>query len=207
MSSHTNQSRKQCKIFGHVRVYNERIEDWDHVRSPEIGDLKYSIATSDHYNWLICNGRSLSRTAYADLFNLIGTTYGSDDGNTFKIPDTRGRVIGSTGTGAGLTARANGDKVGTETHTLSINQMPSHNHGVTDPGHAHSYVNNINNQGTDNAFNSETAADEQDLSATTGTSTTGITVNNAGGGEAFNIMQPTIFLGNCFIYTKNNREV
>ena len=80
--------------------------------------------------------------------------------------------------------------------------MPSHSHGITDPGHTHSYVNNTNDQNTDNAFASETAADQADLSATTGSSTTGITVNNTGGGGAHNNMQPTIFVSNIFIYSR-----
>jgi microcystin-dependent protein len=61
-------------------------------------------------------------------------------------------------------------------------------------------VNNVNDQGHDNVFNSETAADEVDLAATTGTSTTGITINNTGGGLPHNNMQPTLFIGNVFIY-------
>ena len=45
-------------------------------------------------NWLICDGRAISRVTYSDLFNAIGTTYGSGDGNTtFNLPNLKGRVI------------------------------------------------------------------------------------------------------------------
>jgi microcystin-dependent protein len=48
--------------------------------------------------WLICDGSAVSRTTYADLFAVIGTTYGAGDGNsTFNLPDTRHRVLWSAG--------------------------------------------------------------------------------------------------------------
>jgi microcystin-dependent protein len=68
-----------------------------------------------------------------------------------------------------------------------------HNHGVSDPGHTHSYSNNTNDQ-TVTTVDTGTAADETNTSATTGSSTTGITINNAGGGEAHNNMPPYIVL-------------
>lgn len=230
-STHSSYTRKQCKIYGHLRLYNHHIEDWDHVRSPEIGDLKYSVATNDHYNWLICNGRSLSRTDYPDLFNLIGTTYGSNDINTFKIPDTRGRVIGSIGSGTGLTTRSSGELIGEETHTMTSNEMPTHSHtgttssdgahthSITDPGHTHTQTtinDDYNNSGENPPGFTADSAGSQTWS-NINSSTTGITINSSGAhthtfttntsgsGLAFNVMQPTIFLGNCFIYTKNDR--
>lgn len=160
-----------------------------------------SVYNNDFYGWLKCNGRSLSRDTYAALFAVIGTSFGSVDGNSFSLPDCRGRVLGTLGQGASLTNRTLGDSVGTETHTLSVGEMPSHSHTITDPGHTHTYVNQLNDQNTDNAFASETAADQADIGQTTGSSTTGITVNNAGGGGAHNNMQPTLFIGHVYIYS------
>lgn len=133
--------------------------------------------------YILCDGREISRTSYGKLFSVIGTTFGPGDGSTtFNVPDMTNRCV--MGAGGYHTLGVSG---GRRYVPIEIANMPSHNHGVTDPGHTHSYTNNRNDQGTDNVFGTETAADEQDLSATTGSSTTGITINNTGGDEPIDI--------------------
>ena len=81
--------------------------------------------------FLWCNGAAVSRTTYANLFNVIGTTYGSGDGSTtFNVPDTRGRTIINQGTGSGLTERTIGQQGGSERHVLTLDQLPPHGHGL-----------------------------------------------------------------------------
>ena len=90
--------------------------------------------------WLLCYGQAISRTTYADLFAVVGTTYGNGDGSTtFNLPDLRGRVVAGKddmgGTSANrLTSALNGDSLGAaggdEEHTLSTAQMPAHRHFV-----------------------------------------------------------------------------
>lgn len=81
--------------------------------------------------FLWCNGAAVSRTTYANLFNVIGTTYGSGDGSsTFNVPDTRGRTIINQGTGSGLTGRTIGQTGGAESHVLTLAQLPPHGHGL-----------------------------------------------------------------------------
>lgn len=203
-NNNSRHSRKIQQIYHGLKLYSYTADDWVYLHPNNVGDVKYSIRSDDHQGWIKCDGRSLSRTTYSDLFEIIGITYGSDNATTFKLPDCRGRVLGAIGAGSGLTSRSAGSLIGSETHTMTIPEMPSHSHTINDPGHSHSYTNNTNDQNTDNAFASETAADQLDLSQTTGSSTTGITVNNTGGGNAFNIMQPTAFLGNVFMFTKTN---
>ena len=67
------------------------LRDWEIRR---VGDYKFSAQKTDHDNWLICNGRAVSRKTYADLFALIGTSCGDGDGSTtFNIPDFRNKTI------------------------------------------------------------------------------------------------------------------
>jgi len=77
--------------------------------------------------WLFCNGASFDPATYADLFAVVGTTYGGTAGAPL-LPDFRGRAPIGVGTGTDLTARALADKVGTETHVLTLAQMPAHTH-------------------------------------------------------------------------------
>ena len=68
-----------------------------------VGDIKCSALQQDYKNWLICDGRELSRQEYADLFKVIGTTFGGGNNvTTFNIPDCRGVVVRGTDRGRGL---------------------------------------------------------------------------------------------------------
>ena len=74
--------------------------------------------------WLLCQGQAVSRTTYAQLFSVIGTTYGSGDGSTtFNLPDMRGRV--AVGSDANL-----GTISGEKTHVQTANEIANHGHGL-----------------------------------------------------------------------------
>lgn len=63
-----------------------------------LGDIKPSLQTANHGNWLLCDGQAVSRTTYADLFELIGTNFGVGDGvATFNVPDYRGKFLRGLG--------------------------------------------------------------------------------------------------------------
>lgn len=78
--------------------------------------------------WALCNGQLMSISQNSALFALLGTTYGGDGITTFALPDLRGRVAIHQGQGPGLSSHVMGEVGGTETVTLTTNQMPSHAH-------------------------------------------------------------------------------
>jgi microcystin-dependent protein len=151
--------------------------------------------------WLMCYGQAVSRTEYAGLFTALSTTYGSGDGTTtFNIPDLRGRAIAGVdnmgGTAIGrltstvLTASNTlGATGGTQTHTMSSAEMPSHTHTQN----AHSHTIPVANVHTFTGFIGSTGhGGTITYSAATNDNTA--TNQNTGGGGAHLNTQPTIVL-------------
>ena len=137
---------------------------------PLLGEIRQFAGSTAPSKWLVCDGSAVSRTTYADLFAVIGTTYGTGDGSTtFNLPDFKGRTaIGSS------TSYALGTTGGEATHTLTVNEMPSHAHGSG----AIAYIN-----GTPYGFASLPSTGNHIAFASW-------TTNAAGGGLAHNNMQP-----------------
>jgi len=101
----------------------------------ETGMVTAYAGTTAPTGYLICDGSAVSRSAYATLYAITGDTYGAGNGTTtFNLPDLVGRVPIGAGTGdaTDATAHALGDEGGTETHTLTEAEMPSHRHSSAD---------------------------------------------------------------------------
>lgn len=81
-------------------------------------------------NFSYCNGQIISIAQNTALFSLLGTTYGGDGQTTFALPDLRGRTPIGPEQGPGLSNYALGQVGGTETITLTIQQMPQHTHAL-----------------------------------------------------------------------------
>lgn len=109
------------------------------IKAVATGAVMAFAGSTTPTGWLLCDGSAVNRTTYADLFTVIGVTYGSGDGSTtFNLPDWRGRVI--VGFDSTVTEfNALGKKSGERAVTLSTSQIPAHSHGVNDPGHSHGY--------------------------------------------------------------------
>ncbi len=92
-------------------------------------------------SWVLCDGRTLSRTTYSALFTVLGTTYntGGEAGTDFRIPDLRGRsILAPDDLGGSAASRSPGVSAatsgGTSTVTLSASQMPVHKHNISMKG-------------------------------------------------------------------------
>jgi microcystin-dependent protein len=172
--------------------------------------------------WLICDGQSVSRTTYADLFALWGDAFGAGDGTTtFNLPDFRFRS--PIGAGSNFDDTVNigvGGQYGTETATLTEAELPTHNHSINDPQHNHS----INDPGhvhaplspstsflgnKPSATNTAPVGTALGAAATTASNNTGIginmndtgiTINNTGDGLPFSIVHPVLGV-NRIVYT------
>ena len=136
--------------------------------------------------WTPAQGQLLPIAQNTALFSLFGTTYGGDGRTTFGMPDLRGRAAIGEGRGPGLTAYRQGEKTGTETNTMTVATMPSHNHAgnalTTSAG-----GDSASPSGATYAAGVYYAA----LAAADATMRNGAArVNSTGGGQSFNNMQP-----------------
>ncbi len=141
--------------------------------------------------WALCDGTLLPINQNQALFSILGTTYGGDGRTTFALPDLRGRMAIHAGSGAGLTPRNLGAKGGTQENTLTIQNMPSHNHtasGSINLGTAANQPAGTNNflpVTTGSNFYSNTAGNTN-----LNSESVNINVTNNGGSQPYNNMQP-----------------
>lgn len=144
-------------------------------------------------NWAFCQGQTINISTNTALYSLLGTNYGGNGTQNFKLPNLSGRAVVGAGKGNGLTNRNLAEMAGTETTVLTAANLPAHSHAITavakanlaggvstaSAANANWGYGQITNYGSDNKLNM--AADAVMISAT---------LDNAGASTAFSNMQP-----------------
>jgi microcystin-dependent protein len=115
------------------------------MATPFLAEIKMFAGNFAPRGYAFCSGQILAISQNTALFSLLGTTFGGNGQTTFALPDLRGRVPVHQGQGPGLSSYVLGEVTGTETVTLNINQLPSHNHLLavnSGPGNSAAPANN-----------------------------------------------------------------
>ena len=111
------------------------------MAQPYVGEIRMFGGNFAPAGWMFCEGQLLPISENETLFNLIGTTYGGDGQSTFALPDLRGRVPIHQGNGFILAETGGAEEI-----TLTVNQIPAHNHvmqGTLNPASDTNPANNI----------------------------------------------------------------
>lgn len=155
----------------------------------EVGEIKPFAGSTIPTGWLLCDGNAVSRATYSELFTVIGTTYGTGDGSTtFNLPDLRNRFMVGAGDEYSLNSKG-----GEKTHTLNVNEMPSHRHDIALYNSAYAEQTVTRDCVTTNAWSNRW-------------SDVGDYMDYVGGGQAHENRPPYIGI-NFIIYAKNTKTV
>jgi microcystin-dependent protein len=101
------------------------------MSDPFVGEIRMFGGSFAPAGWAFCAGQLMAIAENETLFNLIGITYGGDGQQTFGLPDLQGRIPIHAGQGPGISQNYTiGEKAGSESVTVTPNQMPIHSHPV-----------------------------------------------------------------------------
>lgn len=162
------------------------------MASPFIGQIIPFAGTFAPRGWAFCNGQLLPINQNTALFALIGTQFGGNGSTTFGLPNLQGRVVVGAGQLAGGASYPSGSSGGSENVTLTVAQMPTHNHNVNADA-------TVGTQGSPAGANiAESVGDNRDGSLnayTTGTPGSPVQLNTTtiagqGGNQAHSNLQP-----------------
>ena len=173
----------------------------------KVGVITAYAGADEPTGWLQCDGRAISRTTYAELFNVIGITYGAGDGSTtFNLPDLRDSFPVGAGTSYDV-----GDTGGEAAVALTKNTLPNYTIGYMQVPVMSNHA-QWSNGGVFAATPSSVLGLSGKGNYVTGTSNTvtsstvayGWGINTAGGGEAHENMPPYVAINFLICYENNH---
>jgi microcystin-dependent protein len=182
-------------------LYNTTWSAWSQVADLKdvddhtpTGSMVIWAKTTAPTGWLLCQGQTISRTTYADLYAAIGTTFGSGDGSTtFQLPNMKGRMVVGYDTGQSE-FNVIGETGGEKAHTLTVAEMPSHNHGGATGSTLMAPLQAIAAGGTASTGPYARGTGTNSTQSMSGSDHTH-TVASQGGGAAHNVLSPYITIG------------
>ena len=147
------------------------------VGAPPSGSIVAFAGGSAPNGWLICDGSSVSRTTYASLFSVIGTTYGSgDNSTTFNLPNLNGHVLAGAGT------QPVGTTAGADTKQIARANLPNDRLQIIDNG---AFIVDSVQTGTESG---------PMLTLGTRQNSRYIVTDPLGSGQAFDVRQATLYI-------------
>lgn len=168
------------------------------MAEPYIGTIQAYGFNYAPRGWALCQGQILSIAQNSALFSLLGTFYGGNGQTTFQLPQLGGRTPIGQGQSPGMSPYSIGQIAGTETVTLTSQQMPAHTHAGT--LNASTTVGATSVPQAGNFLGAPAGQDETSLNpvavtvyvpaAGTSVALGGLSIGAAGGNQPFPIMQP-----------------
>jgi microcystin-dependent protein len=157
--------------------------------TPFLGEIKIISWNFAPSGWAYCNGQLLPINQNQALFSIMGTTYGGNGTTTFALPDLRNRAPLHRGT-----QFVQGQQFGEDAHTLSINEIPAHNHLIQASAPANSGTNTNTVPG--NYLSNSAPAEIYNTGANSPAlvSLFPASISNYGGSQAHNNLQPFLVL-------------
>lgn len=160
----------------------EAMELYDGIVPP--GAVIPYAGSSAPDGWLLCDGRTVSRTTYAALFAVIGTTYGAGDGNTtFALPNLQGRVAAGTSSSHPLASKAGADSKQITRANLPAEKLNLEDNGI--------WIVDSVQTGSESG---------RTLQMGTRSGAVRLETNTLGSGTAFDVRQATLYLNYIIKY-------
>lgn len=165
------------------------------VDTPFIGQVSAFAGSYCPRNWMGADGTLIAISQNSALFSLYGTTYGGDGVTTFALPDLRGRRPISDGNGPGIGTYSLGERSGSTQFTLTLANLPSHNHIGTMrasnlPGDtANPNDNSLATTGSERIYHTGAPAVNMDIGT--------VALNNSGGNQPVGKMSPYLAIRWC----------